>query len=166
MKLDQIEAALTEVTEWTTKAKAALDALHAAARQEAAVDKAGPYRALERKLFGDPSTLLDNHEEKGPGFGASLMDGPSVDYFSLAGLDDLNELSGKIWNDHNWIDIVRGCSAVFDLELYEIDGPGISDTYYWIRVDDADELARQLREFIVGVALEPRKVALVRTRRK
>lgn len=153
--LADIEARLFEVADWKAAAKNALRVLHQQARREALQRKGtdaslGPHEDLERNLFGDPSWLMEEHDEHGQGFSASLMDGTAVDIFKIAGIDPSDDLHDRVWGNHNWQSILDECDAALCIEVGEQDDrPMMSDTFYWVSVDDPIELARQLREFIV-----------------
>ncbi|MCX7366291.1 MAG: hypothetical protein NTV97_31365 [Alphaproteobacteria bacterium] len=156
--IEGIEERLRDVERWTRGPKAALQLLHRTARAEqlqrqASLGTPGPYELLEVSLFGDPNQLMSNDDEQGRGFSASLMDGPLVDIFSLAGIDPSDELHDAVWGDHNWQSILDQCDEAFCVEVGEQDEqPGMSDIFYWVCVTNPAELARQLREFIVSKA--------------
>ena len=149
-----IEERLRDIENWTSDSKNALIALHKGARQEAVARKKlggplGPFEQLECSLFGDPKSVMDEDDEHGQGFSASLMDGTSVDIFDIAGIECSDELHDRVWGNHNWESILGECDAAFCMEVGEQDDrPMMSDTFYWVSVDDPIELARQLREFI------------------
>jgi hypothetical protein len=149
-----IKERLENVDHWTRGPKAAMALLHERARNECAqargaADAPGPYRALEVQLFGDPARWMHIHEEQGLGFGASLIDGPQVDLASIAGLQLSDNASDRLVDQCSWQAILDGCSAAHCIEIGEQDGPGVSDVFYWVSVTHPEELARQIREFIV-----------------
>ena len=105
---------------------------------------------LELSLFGDPASIMKDSEEHGQGFSASLMDRTSVDIFEIAGIPWSVELSNRVWGNHNWQSVLDECDAAFCIEVVEQDDRlMMSDSFYWVSVDDPIELVRQLREFIV-----------------
>ncbi len=145
---------LEGVVTWTDEKRNALAHLHSAARSEARGAgpraRSGPWRDLERRLFGDPGRLTSNDEENGQGFSASLMNGTAVGIFELAGIEDTDELSDRLWGNHNWQSVLDSCPAAEVIQLGEHDDvPGMSDVYFWVRISDPDEFARQLRELIL-----------------
>ena len=149
-RLDQVEV-------WNLESKNALRILHERAHAERAarsarVEELGPYERLERQLFGDPSTLLSHHEEHELGFGASLIEGPDIDLFALAGLH-LSPYLQEALDDHNWQSILLDCYAAECMEVDEQDDlPGMSDVFYWVCVEDPVQLARQIREFVASLS--------------
>lgn len=148
MELSQLREALSASC-LSTEGWAALQHLHAKARAES-FKPLGTYRELERALFGDPSALMEADEELGPGFSATLMEGPAVSYFSVAGIPETEELSERLWNEHNWQSVLEHCPVAEEIDVDEKEGaPGMSDRVYWIRVEDPYELARQLREVLL-----------------
>jgi len=115
------------------------------------------WRCAERRLFGDPSLLLSRHPDFGLGFRASLIEGPNIDLFALAGFRSA-DLQLAVQDRTNWCHLVDLCPSAKRIEVGAQDGPGISDALYWVAVQDPVALAQELREAIVsfGVARRPR----------
>jgi|GEM_PF-1775199 len=102
--------------------------------------------ALENRLFGNPARFFQKVRGGGFRFGASLMDGPDVDVFEVAGLRSTDELHDGVWGETNWNTLLGNCPAVDVDEQYSLDEiPGQSDTYYWCEVTDPRQFARELR---------------------
>jgi hypothetical protein len=156
--IEGIEERLSDVQYWTRGVKKALRILHERARLEQAQRRnkkstRGPYERLEMELFGDPNSFMSTHEDQGLGFDASLIDGPSVDFFNLAGIDSSDGIHDAVWKDNNWQSILDQCEEAFCVEIGDEDyRSGASDTFYWVCVTNPEQLARQLREFIVSKA--------------
>jgi hypothetical protein len=94
---------------------------------------------------------LNIHKEFGPGFAASLIDGLSVDVFDLADLECTDELHDALWGERNWRSLIEECESVTLIEIEEHEGgPGMSDTYYWVAVDDLDTFRAEVREIILS----------------
>ena len=94
-------------------------------------------------------TFLVPNEEYGDGFSASLMNGPSVDLFEIAGYEWTPELNDAVWGDYNWKSLLEECSSIELIEIEEHDEiPGMSDTYYWIAIDDEEKFKKELRGVI------------------
>lgn len=145
---------LEGVVTWTDEKRNALAHLHSAARSEARGAgprvRSGPWRDLERRLFGDPGRLMSINEENGQGLSASLINGTAVGVFALAGIEETDELSDRLWGTHNWRSVLDSCPAAEVMEVGEHDDvPGMSDVYFWVRISEPDECARQLRELIL-----------------
>lgn len=108
--------------------------------------KTSHWLALESRLFGDPASLFEEKSGYGLGFSASLIDGPYVDIFMVAGLRNTDELSDGVWGNANWLTILESCWAVSIEEQESIDEfPGQNDTFYWCEVADPRQFARELR---------------------
>jgi len=94
---------------------------------------------------------LSTHKEFGPGFAASLIDGLSVDIFDLAELECTDELHDALWGERNWRSVIEEFESVTLIEIEEYEGgPGMSDTFYWVAVDDLDKFREELREIILS----------------
>jgi hypothetical protein len=90
--------------------------------------------------------FLEPNEEYGPGFFASLIDGPSLDLFDIAGLEYSDELHDKVWGRHNWKSLLEECGSATIIETGDQDdAPGMSDIFYWITVDDEELFRSELR---------------------
>jgi len=156
--IEGIEERLSNVERWTRGPKQALGILHNRARAEQAQRRApralaGPHECLEVRLFGDPNSLMSEDEVQGRGFFASLVDGPSIDFFTLAGVNPSDELHDAVWAEHDWQSILGECEEAFCVEIGEQnDRPGYGDIFCWVCVENPAELARQLRKFIVSKA--------------
>jgi len=161
----EIEQALSGVDEWTPETFQMLQHLHRnaaserwnrAGKRKKSWRRGGKWTAVERRLFGNPDTHLSANRKYGRGFSASLIDGPSVSLFDIAGLPFDGELSDHLWDDHNWESLLEECDEIFLIETGTDDIPCRSDIYYWAPVDDPAQFARQLREVIIRIALEHR----------
>lgn len=154
-RISKLRDRLREVRRWGPKEIAALRNLHKEARSERAERRnlksksLGPYERLELRLFGDPRKLMSTHEEQGLGFAASLMDGPLVDPFTLAGIKNCDELEEAVWEETNWKDLLEDHTGVHLVVIGEDESPRVSDVSYWVWVSDPLELARELREAIL-----------------
>lgn len=96
-------------------------------------------------------SLLRKLDAGGLGFQATQVDGPDIDLIDVAGLSDLWELSDGLWGENNWEAVLMQCSAVEVIEEDEFEsGPGASDTYYRVEVDDPERFALQLRKFMLA----------------
>lgn len=164
LSVTQVELLLTDVTDW---AQDDIPAVIERLGQMAGKKPAGKrWKALERRLFGNPKRLLDKSVENGLGLDASLMDGLGVDIFKLAGLYCSDELHDALWADRSWQDIIEECPSADCLEIGEQDDrPGMSDVFYWVAIDDADQFARELRAFIVESAQTNRRRTLPKKKR-
>ena len=131
--------------------------LHARAAAEAKLSdqrngSPGPWVGVERGLFGDPENHLESDSDHGPGFSASLMDGPDVDLLTFCGLQLSSEHQDVLSDSGPLSDLVERCDAAECIEVGDVDQiPGMSDVFYWIAINDADVFARQLREAIVQI---------------
>lgn len=163
LSIDEVRVALQHLDPFSEDHRDALEHLHERCRYTA--DEAqteteasgvhSQWREVERELFGSPGRFLKVDTEHGIGFGASLMDDLDVCPFKLAGIEWTPELDQAVWNRHNWRDLIDNCPSAEYFELETVDEvPGMSDRYFWIAVRDAEEFARQLREFIVGCAAD------------
>lgn len=156
--LEGIRERLCEAESWVSGEKKALKLLHERARAEQSLRcgqdlPPGPHERLEIELFGDPRRMMSEDETLGCGFYASLMDGPGVCFFSLAGIHCSDRLHDAVWNDKNWHTLLDECDeASCEVVGEQDDRPGMSDVFYWVCVRDPVNLARQLREFIVSRA--------------
>ena len=56
------------------------------------------------------------HNEFGDGFSASLMDGPSVDLFKVAGLEETDQLHDAVWSKFNWRSLLGKCGSANIIE--------------------------------------------------
>ncbi len=97
------------------------------------------------------SIIFENHEDYGQGFSASLVDGPSIDLFNAAGLEWTEQLDDAVWGERNWLTLLEECSSITIIEIEEYEGgPGMSDTYYWVAVDDPELFCRELKEIMLS----------------
>jgi len=108
--------------------------------------KARQTKAKPKKLdFG----FLEPNEEYGDGFSASLMDGPSVDLFEIAGFEWTSELNDAVWSNYNWKSLLEECGSVEIIETDRHDQvPGMSDVFFWVAIDDPKIFKKQLRTVI------------------
>jgi len=108
--------------------------------------KARPAKAKPKKLDFD---FLESNEEYGDGFSASLMDGPSVDLFEIAGFEWTSELNDAVWGNYNWKSLLEECGSVEIIETGEHDQvPGMSDVFFWVAIDDPKIFKKELRTVI------------------
>jgi hypothetical protein len=109
--------------------------------------KARPTKAKPKKLDFD---FLESNEEYGDGFSASLMDGPSVDLFEIAGFEWTSELNDAVWCNYNWKSLLEECESVEIIETGEHDQvPGMSDVFFWVAVYDPKSFMKELRMVIL-----------------
>lgn len=95
---------------------------------------------------------LENNSEYGPGFSASLIDGPSIDLIDAAGLDWTEGLNNAVWGKYNWLSLLAECESANVIELEEHEGgPGMSDTYYWVSIDDPISFQHELKTIIFSM---------------
>ncbi|SMC82987.1 hypothetical protein [Polynucleobacter kasalickyi] len=110
--------------------------------------KARATKAKPKKLDFD---FLDFDQEYGAGFFASLMDGPSVDLFKIAGFKRNSELLDTIWDHYNWQSLLEECRSVEIIETGENDeAPGMSDVFFWVAIDDPKKFKKELRTIILA----------------
>jgi len=96
--------------------------------------------------------FLESNKEYGDGFSATLMDGPSVDLFEIAGFEWTSELNDAVWGNYNWKSLLEECDSVEIIETGEQDEiPGMSDVFFWVAVDDPKRFEKQLRKVISSV---------------
>ena len=108
--------------------------------------KTRPPKAKPKKLDFD---FLESNEEYGDGFSASLMDGPSVDLFEIAGFEWTSELNDADWGNYNWNRLHEECRSVEIIETDRHDHvPGMSDVFFWVAVDDPKIFKKELRTVI------------------
>ena len=108
--------------------------------------KARPTKARPKKLDFD---FLESNEEYGDGFSASLMDGPSVDLFEIAGFEWTSELNDAVWGNYNWKSLLEECGSVEIIETDRHDHvPGMSDVFFWVAVGDPKDFKKELRTVI------------------
>ena len=96
-------------------------------------------------------SYLTKNKKYGNGFPASLMDGPTVNLFEIADLEETDELSDAVWGNHNWQRLLEQCRSAEIISLEEYDYvPGQSDVTFWIAIDDPIKFKRQLRKVLLG----------------
>lgn len=106
-------------------------------------------------LKEEDKSFLTKNEEYGDGFSASLMNGPSVDLFEIAGYEWTPELNDAVWGDYNWKSLLEECGSIEIIEVEEHDEiPGMSDAYYWVAVDDEEKFKEELRGMISSIIKE------------
>ena len=89
--------------------------------------------------------FLEPNEEYGEGFPASLMDGPSVDLFAIAGFEWTSELNDAVWGNYNWKSLLEECGSVEVIETGRHDqAPGMSDVFFWVAIDDPKNFKKEL----------------------
>jgi len=93
--------------------------------------------------------FLESNEDYGKGFSASLMDGPSVDLFEIAGFEWTSELNDAVWGKYNWKSLLEECGSVDVIETGQHDQvPGMSDVFFWVAIDDPKNFKKELRTVI------------------
>jgi hypothetical protein len=97
--------------------------------------------------------FLRHSKRYGKGFSASLMDGPSVDLFKIAGLEWTSELNDAVWGQYNWKSLLEECKGIEIIETgSQNHAPGMSDVRFWVAVFDPKEFQRELRDTILAAA--------------
>ena len=153
---DEIRNKINAESSWSS-----VDILHAvhllhakaSAEEDTVTRNRKSWLKLEAELFGDPKRFMRRKRNHGLGFSASLMDGPEVNYFDIAGLPCNDTLHDAVWGESNWQSLLDSCDEALLYETGTIDEiPGRSDVYYWISVDNPRRFARQLRELIISMA--------------
>ena len=95
--------------------------------------------------------FLESNKEYGDGFSATLMDGPSVDLFEIAGFEWTSELNDAVWGNYNWKSLLEECRSVEIIETDRHDHvPGMSDVFFWVAVDDPKNFQKELRTVITA----------------
>ena len=95
-------------------------------------------------------SYLTKNKKYGNGFSASLMDGPTVNLFKIADLEETDELSDAVWSNHNWQSLLEECHSAEIITLQEHDdAPGQSDVTFWIAIDDPIKFKRQLHKVLL-----------------
>lgn len=106
--------------------------------------KSNPKHAQDNEAT--PARFEEPDDELGDGFSASLMDGPSIDLFKVAGLEETDQLHDAVWGKFNWQSLLGECGSANIIETVEIDEvPGMSDVFYWVEVDDSEMFRSELR---------------------
>ena len=96
-------------------------------------------------------SFLEHNEKYGDGFAASLMDGPIVDLFEIAGFEWTSELNDAVWGKYNWKSLIEECGSVNLIVTSEHDHvPGMSDVFFWVAIDDAKKFKKELRNVILA----------------
>jgi hypothetical protein len=95
--------------------------------------------------------FLEINEEFGEGFPASLIDGPSVDLFQIAGYEWTSELNDAVWGNYNWKSLLEECDSVEIIETGRQDQvPGMSDVFFWVSIVDAKKFKKELFSVITA----------------
>jgi hypothetical protein len=85
-------------------------------------------------------------------FNATLIEGPDINLFKVANLEETQELSEAVWNATNWQKLLEGCAFVSLIEEKEIDcSAPMTDVYYTYRVEDPVEFSNELRTIMLGL---------------
>ena len=80
------------------------------------------------------------------GFRATQTGGSDLDLVELAGLSFLQELIYELVLETNWDGILHECVSATVIEEEEFEGgPGQSDTFYRVEVDDLESLRREVK---------------------
>lgn len=110
-----------------------------------------PKTVAEPKPSNALASFLEPNDEYGAGFFASLMDGPSVNLFEVAGLEYSDELHDRVWGRYNWQSLIGECGSATVIETGgQDDMPGMSDTFYWVSVDDEELFRCELRSAMLA----------------
>ncbi len=112
--------------------------------------KARPRKTIPKKPKFD---FLESNEEYGDGFPASLMDGPSVDLFVVAGFEWTSELNDAVWGNYNWKSLLEECETVEIIETGSQDHtPAMSDVFYWVAITDPKKFKQELRAAMLAAS--------------
>lgn len=115
-----------------------------------------PPSAQSESEMEKQSSFLEYNDQYGDGFSASLMDGPSIDLFQVAGLECTDELWAAVWDTFNWQSLLTECGSATIIEIGDQDEmPGMSDIFYWVAVDNPEEFRCELREVMLSSIQHP-----------
>lgn len=100
--------------------------------------------------------FLQFNTEHGQGFSATLMDGPSIDLFEIAGLEWTADLHDDVWGHHNWKSLLEECRTAEIIETGSQDHtPGMSDVFFWVVITDPKKFRQELRAAILYPSGQP-----------
>jgi hypothetical protein len=135
------------------------DAL-ASAQIELADLKAAQMKTHRVKRSEPDTDFLDYSEEYGGGFSASLVNGPDINLLNVSGLHGTDELHDAVWGSYTWKRLLEECPSA---EIIKVDTwdelPSMSDTFYWVAVNDAKQFRSELRSAIVSALKKARHLA-------
>lgn len=107
--------------------------------------------SMSRGKPGMCVSALENLEEGVRGFRASLMSGPDIDLFALAGFAARDDVESAVWEETNWKGLVEDCFSATLIEVGDCDeAPGQSDVFYEVRIDDELAFAAELRALMLA----------------
>lgn len=93
--------------------------------------------------------FYSTHPKYGFGFPASMMDGFDFDIFELANLKYTDNHHDAVWSENTWESLLEKTSAEI-IELDEIDELAtMSDTYYWVKIENKDQFESELRSILL-----------------
>lgn len=109
--------------------------------------------ASKAKSGTSKESFIEHNVEFGDGFSASLMEGPSVDLFQVAGLEWTSDLNDAIWGHHNWQSLLQECRSVEIIKTgCQDDVPGMSDVFFWVAIIDPKKFRQELRAVMLAAA--------------
>lgn len=107
--------------------------------------------ADETSIHEEP--WLESLESGCLGFRATQMEGPGIDLVALAGLTPTDDQHDALI-DCDWEEVVSECGGTV-VEKFEFEGgPGQSDTYYDVEIDDPARFVDNLRRFYLAFLRE------------
>lgn len=96
------------------------------------------------------------------------MEGPDIDLATFAGFPDDDSVVEQAWENSNWRRILGVCFSAEVLDQADLDGedadddadciPGMSDTWFIIRVSDPVRFAADLRAAFTLAATDPKQL--------
>jgi hypothetical protein len=96
--------------------------------------------------------FLEKNKKYGNGFSASLMDGPSVDFFEIADIERTDGVIDAVWRNHNWRSLLEECGSAEIIPVIEYDlAPGQSDISFFVAIDNPEKFKRELRKVILDL---------------
>lgn len=106
---------------------------------------------MNQERVGDRASLLVDLDADIRGFRASLMNGPDINIFALAGFAGRDDVESAVWEETNWKGLVENCSYATLIEVGDCDEvPGQSDVFYEVQVSDELAFAAELRALMLG----------------
>jgi hypothetical protein len=118
------------------------------------VKKSNNRSTASKAESGTPNeNFIEHSVEFGDGFSATLMEGPSVDLFQVAGLEWTSDLNDAVWGHHNWQSLLQECRSVKIIETgSQDDAPGMSDVVFWVAIMDPKKFKKELRRVMLESA--------------
>ena len=101
------------------------------------------------------------------GFRATLMEGSDISLEELAGFADDDPMVERAWENTNWrriLDLCWSAEVLDESDLHPESGeddddcPGMSDTWYIVRVPDPVRFAAELRAAFILAATDPKQL--------